>query len=227
MICKAQPRPKNVVFLTDYRSVIQSLKSPGDQMEWDTQRLLYDLSQGANAAVQWFHAHCGLAENMEADRLAKQSWTLEQQNNRISYREAKNLLKREIRNWSHGTNRLWSLGYAPDTAVCAPTCTDWGCHTLWTARVRQVPIPQSTIPAILPSPPGPQESDTANWSHACWENLRVQIATEADNQLHLQLRPRDMRHLAMGNAEEEEVASIAVKRPCVSLTEKNDIWKTV
>lgn len=100
MICQDQPRPQNVVFLIDCRSVIQRLQSPSEQLERDTQRLLCDLSQGANVAVQWIPAHCGLAGNEEADRLAKHGSTLEQLNNNVSYREAKTLIKRQVRSCS-------------------------------------------------------------------------------------------------------------------------------
>ena len=100
MISQVQPRPKNIVFLTDCRSIVQSLQSPSEQMERDTQRLLCDLSQGANVAVQWIPAHCGLAGNEEADRLAKHGSTLEQHNHKVSYREAKTLLKSKIRSCS-------------------------------------------------------------------------------------------------------------------------------
>ena len=90
----------NVVFLTDCRSAIQRLQSPSEQIERDTQRLLCDLSQGANIAVQWIPAHCGLAGNEEADRLAKHGSSLEQKSTKISYREAKTLIKREVRSCS-------------------------------------------------------------------------------------------------------------------------------
>ena len=69
-------------------------------MERDTQRLLCDLSQGANVAVQWIPTHCGRAGNEEADRLARHGSTLEQHNHKVSYREAKTLLKSKIRSCS-------------------------------------------------------------------------------------------------------------------------------
>ena len=97
MICNDQPRPHNIVFLTDCKSAIQRLQSPIEQLERDTQQLLSDLSQGVNVAVQWIPAHCGLYGNDEADRLANHGRTLEQQHNQISYREAKTLIKREVR----------------------------------------------------------------------------------------------------------------------------------
>ena len=72
------------------------MQSPSEQLERDTRQLLCDLSQGANVAVQWIPAHCGLYGNEEADRLAKHGSSLKQQHNKISYREAKTLIKREV-----------------------------------------------------------------------------------------------------------------------------------
>ena len=86
--------PPHVVFLTDCRSAIQSLQSPSDQLERDTQRLLCDLLQRTQIAVQWIPSHCGLTGNEEADRLAKTGSRLEQTNQPVSYREAKTLVKR-------------------------------------------------------------------------------------------------------------------------------------
>ena len=100
MICNNQPRPHNVVFLTDCRSAIQRLQSPKEQLERDTQQLLCDLSQGTNVAVQWIPAHCGVFGNEEADRLAKHGSTLKQQENSVSYREAKTLIKRDVKSRS-------------------------------------------------------------------------------------------------------------------------------
>ena len=96
MICNDQPRPQNVVFLTECKSAIQRLQSPKEQLERDTQQLLSNLSQRGNVAVQWILAHCGLYGNEEADKLAKHGSSLEQHHNKISYREAKTLIKREV-----------------------------------------------------------------------------------------------------------------------------------
>ena len=49
------------------------------------------LSQGAHVAVQWIPIHCGLVGNDEANKLAKHGNTLEQQNSKLFYREAKTL----------------------------------------------------------------------------------------------------------------------------------------
>ena len=46
--------------------------------------------------VQWIPAHCGLAGNEEADRLAKEGSKKEQQSLPISYRECKTLIRRTL-----------------------------------------------------------------------------------------------------------------------------------
>lgn len=88
--------PPHIVFLTDCKSAIQSLQSPSEQMERDTQRLLCDLSQRTQVAVQWIPAHCGLAGNEEADRLARLGSRQEQTSPPVSYKEAKTLIKRKL-----------------------------------------------------------------------------------------------------------------------------------
>ena len=93
----AEDTPSHIVFLTDCRSAIQSLQSPSEQLERDTLHLMRDLSQRTKVTVQWIPAHCGLAGNEEADRLAKSGSRLEQENQPISYKEAKTLVKRHFR----------------------------------------------------------------------------------------------------------------------------------
>ena len=88
--------PSHIVFLTDCMSTLQSLQSPKEQLERHTQRLLCGLSQRMKVAVQWIPAHCGLAGNEEADRLAKSGSRLEQPLHPASYREAKTLIKRHF-----------------------------------------------------------------------------------------------------------------------------------
>ena len=98
--------PSHAVFLTDCRSAVQSLQSPKEQLERDTQRLLCALSQSTKVAVQWIPAHCGLSGNEEADRLAKSGSHLEQVNSIVSYREAKTLVKRHYQTF-------WTAQHSP------------------------------------------------------------------------------------------------------------------
>ena len=51
-----------VISLADCKSAVQSLQSPREQLERDTQRLLCGLSQHSKVAVQWIPAHCGLPQ---------------------------------------------------------------------------------------------------------------------------------------------------------------------
>ena len=96
LISADEHMPPHIVFLTDCKSTIQSLQSPSEQLERDTQRLLCDLTQQAQIVVQWIPAHCGLSGNEEADRLAKSGSRQEQTNPPVSYKEAKTLIKRKM-----------------------------------------------------------------------------------------------------------------------------------
>ena len=95
-LLKQENQPKHIVFLTDCRSIIQSLQNPREQLERNTYRLLCELSQASQVVVQWIPAHCGLAGNEEADRLAKEGSRKEQKSLPISYRECKTLIRRNF-----------------------------------------------------------------------------------------------------------------------------------
>ena len=96
LISTQSPLPSHVVFLTDCRSAIQSLQSPSDQLERNTLHLLTALSRQIKVAIQWIPAHCGLSGNEEADRLAKSGSRMEQVNQKISYKEARTLIKNKF-----------------------------------------------------------------------------------------------------------------------------------
>ena len=106
LISAEDPPPSHVVFLTDCRSVIQSLLSPSEQLESDTRRLLTALSQRVKVAVQWIPAHCGLSGIEKADKLAKSGSRQEQPNKSVSYSEAKALVKRQL-------NAHWQAQHSP------------------------------------------------------------------------------------------------------------------
>ncbi|KAK7097663.1 hypothetical protein V1264_004608 [Littorina saxatilis] len=106
--------PSHAVFLTDCRSAVQSLQSPKEQLERDTQRLLCTHSQSTNVAVQWIPAHCGLSGNEEADRLAKTGSHLEQTRPTVSYSEAKTLVKRHYQTTWNAQHSLPSDDQMPN-----------------------------------------------------------------------------------------------------------------
>jgi ribonuclease HI len=105
-LVSADPHPStHIVFLTDCKSAIQSLQSPREQLERNTQHLLCDLATHMTVAVQWIPAHCGLSGNEEADRLAKSGSRMEQTNHPVSYSEAKTLVKRQYKTlWTNQHN---------------------------------------------------------------------------------------------------------------------------
>ena len=106
LLLAESPPPPNIVFLSDCKSIIQSLQSPREQIERETQYLLSELSQHSEVAVQWIPAHCGLSGNEEADRLAKSGSRAEQTHQAVSHREAKAIIKRHFQN-------IWTISHNP------------------------------------------------------------------------------------------------------------------
>ena len=76
--CLQQPRLQeerlhnNTVFLTDCRSILQSLQSPGgDQIFSNIRQELSLLKNKTSVTLQWIPSDCGDGGNDEADRLSK------------------------------------------------------------------------------------------------------------------------------------------------------------
>ena len=66
---------EDVVFLTDSRSVLDSLARHG---EHNLRRKLYSILEHRRVILQWIPAHCGIKGNEHADILAKQGANMEQ-----------------------------------------------------------------------------------------------------------------------------------------------------
>ncbi|KAK7101444.1 hypothetical protein V1264_019826 [Littorina saxatilis] len=92
---------QNIVLLTDSLSALQSLLSgPTDLPTRQLDNCLSTLSQHNKVVLHWIPAHVGIADNEEADRLAKGGARLPQPHNSTSYKEAKTLLQRKKKeNW--------------------------------------------------------------------------------------------------------------------------------
>ena len=67
---------ENVVFLTDSRSVLDSLAGHG---EHNLRRKLYSILEHRRVVRQWIPAHCGIKGNEHADILANQEANMEQE----------------------------------------------------------------------------------------------------------------------------------------------------
>ncbi|XP_076438566.1 uncharacterized protein LOC143277573 [Babylonia areolata] len=71
--------PTNTVFLTDCKSILQSLQAPGgEEILTDIRQELNLLKQITAVVLQWIPPHCGIGGNEEADRLYKTGSKLEQ-----------------------------------------------------------------------------------------------------------------------------------------------------
>ena len=90
--------PTNTVFLTDCRSTLQRLQSPGgDQIFGNIRQELSLLKNKTSVTLQWIPSHCGIGGNEEADRLSKMGSKLEQSAQPMSYSEAKTILRNNFR----------------------------------------------------------------------------------------------------------------------------------
>ena len=86
------------MFLTDCRSILQSLQSPGgDQIFSNIRQELSLLKNKTSVTLQWIPSHCGVGGNEEADRLSKMGSKLEQSAQPMSYSEAKTILRNNFR----------------------------------------------------------------------------------------------------------------------------------
>ena len=84
----------NIVFLTDCRSLLQSIQTyRGEQILLTIKRELQALTKRTNLILQWIPSHCGVPGNEEADRLSKKGSKLQQVCQPASYLEVKTIIK--------------------------------------------------------------------------------------------------------------------------------------
>ena len=76
MIDLTDSNSEDVVFPTDYRSVLDSLAGHG---EHNLRHKLYSILEHRRVVLQWIPARCGIKGNEHADRLAKQGANMEQE----------------------------------------------------------------------------------------------------------------------------------------------------
>ena len=70
--------PTNTMVLTDCRSILQSLQSPGgDQIFSNIRQELSLLKSKTSVTLKWIPSHCGVGGNEEADRLSTMGSKLE------------------------------------------------------------------------------------------------------------------------------------------------------
>ena len=81
---------KDVVFLTDARSVLEAIIS--DKLP-DVVASLNRLKWTRRIVLQWIPSHCGVDGNEKADKLAKQGATAEQPDMPVTYKEKKTIIK--------------------------------------------------------------------------------------------------------------------------------------
>ena len=92
---------KNIVLLSDAKSVLQALHNPRNREHSNLKASLLQLGLTAQQIVlQWLPGHCNIWGNTRADQLAKEGSQLEQLDGGSSYAESKTLVKAAMaRKW--------------------------------------------------------------------------------------------------------------------------------
>ena len=85
---------EDVVFLIDFRSVLDSLAGHG---EHNLSCKLYNILEHRRVILQWIPALCGIKDKEHADRLAKQGANMEQEKLPITLKQKKTIKKNMFR----------------------------------------------------------------------------------------------------------------------------------
>ena len=98
---KSYSTTKNIVLLSDAKSVLQAIYNPRNREHSNLKASLLQLGLSAQQIVlQWLPGHCNIWGNTRADQLAKEGSQLEQLDGGSSYAESKTLVKAAMaRKW--------------------------------------------------------------------------------------------------------------------------------
>ena len=89
------------VLLTDCKSVLQNvITGERNQILRELNEELQKLKEKTELVLQWLPAHCGINGNEKADALSKEGSKMEQFEHKMSYQEAKTIIKSKMKeNW--------------------------------------------------------------------------------------------------------------------------------
>ena len=82
-----------MVIFTDALYVLNKLQNPHQKDLSEVETALVDLAAQTNLILRWILAHCGIQENEQADRLAKEGGQLEQEDRYTTYTDEKTIIK--------------------------------------------------------------------------------------------------------------------------------------
>ena len=94
-----QPIQQHIFLLTDSKSLLESILAGGktDDTLRELQKELTNLKEKTALVLQWLPAHCGISGNEKADALSKRGSQLEQIEHKMNYREAKTIIKANLK----------------------------------------------------------------------------------------------------------------------------------
>ena len=119
-VTQLKTRPKKVVLLTDSLSVLQSLASgnPKDYTLRNVIQSLNSLTLRTTAVLQWIPAHTGIHGNEVADQLANEGSKKQQPIFKLSYQEAKTLIRnKRLADFKHQQDTLHLLSRHEQTMI--------------------------------------------------------------------------------------------------------------
>jgi hypothetical protein len=96
--------PANIVFLTDCKSLLESLITSRDShaIMHDIISELNLLRESTQVALQWIPSHCGIDSNEMADSLSRVGSCLAQYEHLVNFCEAKTIIRNRRRTeWRH------------------------------------------------------------------------------------------------------------------------------
>ena len=105
-----------MVIFTDALSVLSKLQNPRQKDLNEVETALVDLAAQSNLTQQRIPAHCGVQENEQADRFAREGGQMEQEDRYTSYTDEKTIIKTlSKKKREAATPRLQPVRHPPQT----------------------------------------------------------------------------------------------------------------
>jgi len=96
-VSKPGNQTSKIAFFSDCKSVLQSIKgNSSDRAIIKIHNALSHITKKSQVVIQWIPAHCGIRGNEKADTLSKAGSKMEQPLTKVTYGEARSLIKNTL-----------------------------------------------------------------------------------------------------------------------------------